>query len=114
MVLNAGSLNRRIQIRRFNRTGTNGFGENVGSFEDHGVPIFANRRDVSDGERLRAEVWTNKLVSRFVVRANAFSCSIRRSDRLIHEGTTWEIDGIKEDPDSRGFIEITATTEETP
>ncbi|WP_172293757.1 head-tail adaptor protein [Pseudoruegeria sp. HB172150] len=111
MALNAGSLNRRIQVQRATATpdGSGGF-EN--EWNDHGQPIFARRRDVSDAERLSAGGWDNKLVSRFVVRATAFGRGINRTDRIIHEGVTFEIDGIKEVPDNRGFLEITAQTDE--
>jgi head-tail adaptor len=109
MVLNSGSLNRRIQIRR--ATGTpDGHGNYVQKWADLGGPIFARRRDVSDAERLSAGVWGNRLVTRFIIRATAFGRGIARYDRLVHEGVTFEIDGIKEVPDNRGFLEITAKT----
>jgi len=114
MVLNAGSLSRRIQIRRYNETGRDGFGNPVGEWEDFGPVIFARRRDVSDAERLSAGAWGNKLVTRFIIRATAFGRSIARYDRLVHEGITYGIDGIKEVPDDRGFLEITAQTSEAP
>lgn len=114
MVLNAGSLNRRIQIRRFVKTGTNPYGEPTGDWEDHGSPIFARRRDVSDAERLSGGAWDNKLVTRFIIRATAFGRGIARHDRLVHEGVTFEIDGIKEVPPGRDFLEITAITSESP
>ncbi|MFP3382476.1 phage head closure protein [Tritonibacter sp. SIMBA_163] len=112
MVLNAGSLNRRIQIQRKIRTpdGSGGF---INEWNNHGPTIFARRRDVSDIERLSAGAWNNKLVTRFVIRATAFGKGIRRTDRLVHDGVTFEISGIKEVPDTRAFLEITAETEET-
>ena len=110
MALNAASLNRRIQIRRYVQTGTDGIGGTIGEWQDHGSAIFARRRDVSYAERLSAGAWDNKLVTRFVIRATAFGRSIARYDRLGHEGVTFEIDGIKEVPDNRGFLEITAQT----
>ncbi|WP_299677460.1 head-tail adaptor protein [uncultured Roseobacter sp.] len=113
MVLNAGSLTRRIQIQRALMTDT-ASGVVEYAWTDLGQPIFARRRDISDSERLSAGRWENKLVSRFVIRATAFGRSIRRTDRLVHEGIIFEIDGIKEVPDSRAFLEITAETEETP
>lgn len=113
MVLNAGSLNRRIQVQRATET-PDAFGGSELTWNDHGAPIFARRRDVSDAERFSAAKWDNELVTRFTIRATAFSRDIRRTDRLIHEGITFQIDGIKEVPDSRAFLEITAVTTVTP
>lgn len=113
MVLNAGDLNRRIQIQRATQT-PDGFGGFNSVWTDHGPAIFARRRDVSDAERVSAARWDNKLVTRFIIRASAFGRGIRRTDRLTHEGITFEIDGIKEVPGNRGFLEITAETEDAP
>lgn len=112
MGMNAGQLNRRIQLLRASYT-ENGAGEMIPTWQNHGVPIFAQRRDVSDAERMRAGAWDNLLVVRFSVRASTFAQGIRRSDRLVHEGVTYQIDGIKEAPSDRSFLEITAKTEET-
>jgi len=106
--LNAGNLSRRIQIRRYNETGRDGFGNPVGEWEDFGPVIFARRRDVSDAERVSAATWDNRLVTRFIIRATALGRSIARYDGLVHDGITFEIDGIKEVPDNRAFLEITA------
>ena len=111
MVLNAGSLDRRIQVQRFTKTPDGGGGfRHV--YHNHGQPIFARRRDVSDAERLTAGRLDNKLVTRFVIRATAFTRGIYRYDRIVHEGITFEIDGIKEVPNGRGFLEITAEADD--
>ena len=111
MALNAASLTRRIQVQR--ATGTpDGYGGTIDTWADHGSPIFARRRDLSDAERMTGGAWDNRLMTRFVLRATAFARGIRRTDRIVHEGVTFEIDGIKEIPDSRAFLEITAWTEE--
>ncbi|WP_306043859.1 phage head closure protein [Mameliella sp. MMSF_3455] len=110
MGLNAGSLNRRIQIKRFTETGRDAYGGRIGDWQDFETPVAARRRDVSDAERLSAAAWDNKLVVRFVIRATSFGKSIERTDMILHEGIAYEIDGIKEVPDSRGFLEITAIT----
>lgn len=111
MVLNSGSLNRRVQVRRNLGTTPDGYGGIVPDWQDYGPQIYARRRDVSDAERHIAGGWDNKLVTRFTIRATAFGRGIARSDRLVHEGTTFEIDGIKEVPGNRGFLEITAWTD---
>lgn len=112
MVLNSGSLNRRIQIKRFVQTGTDSLNNPTGDWQDYGSAIFARRRDVSDAERLSAEAWVNQLVVRFVIRATSFAREIKRTDMIAHEGVPYGIDGIKESPGSRGFLEITAITSE--
>lgn len=109
MGLNAGHLNRRVQILRGIGT-ENDAGEMIYEWHNHGASIFAQRRDVSDAERMMANAWSNQLVSRFTIRASAFSRDIRRTDRLEHEGMTYAIDGIKEVPPGRSFLEITAKT----
>lgn len=111
--MNASQLDRRIQIRRYHETGKNPYGESIGDWADLGGPIPARRRDVSDSERMSAGAWDNLLVTRFVVRLTAFSRDIRRSDKVLHEGITYAISGIKEFPEGRGFLEITAITSET-
>ena len=113
MVLNAGNLSRRIQIQRATST-PDGYGNWVQEWADFGVPIFARRRDVSDAERVSAAAWDNRLVARFIIRATAFGRSIARYDRLVHDGITFEIDGIKEVPDNRAFLEITAKSDDVP
>ncbi|MCE8548306.1 phage head closure protein [Ruegeria pomeroyi] len=111
MVLNSGSLNRRIQILRQSTT-PDGYGGSEVTWDNLGGPLYAARRDVSDSERLRAGAWDNKLVTRFTIRASAFSRGIRRTDKIVHEGTTYEISGIKEVQANRAFLELTAETEE--
>ncbi len=111
MVLNAGRLNRQIQIQRATET-RDEYGNMAKVWDDYGVPLFASRQDVSDGERMSAGKWDNMLVTRFVIRATPFARNIFRYDRLVHEGVTYEIDGIKEVPNTRGFLEITAQADD--
>lgn len=113
MVLNAGSLDRRVQVRRDLNAGNHSAHQLSGGdpdWQDHGDPINAKRRDVSDAERFSAGIYHNKLVTRFTVRSTPFTRGIRRTDRLVHDGVTFSIDGIKELPDTRAFLEITAVT----
>lgn len=114
MGMNAGQLDRRIQVQRFTETGTSALNSPLEDWADLGAPIAAQRRDLSDAERESAGKWDNALVTRFVVRASPFTRAIRRTDRLVHDGLTFEITGIKEVPPGRAFLEITALTSETP
>jgi len=110
--MNAGQLDRRIQVLRDTGTGTNGFNEPVPDWQPLGPLLAATRRDVSDAEKAVAGHRSATLVARFVVRSTSFSRGIRRTDRLSHDGAEWEIAGIKEVPSPRrAFIEITAKTE---
>lgn len=112
MGLNSAKLNRRIQIRRATSSTQDGYGNRTLNWVNLGAPLFCSRRDISDAERLVASAhWENRLVSRFVVRSSTFSRSIRHTDRLMHEGTLYEIFSIKETPPGLAFIEITAWTE---
>ncbi|WP_321830667.1 head-tail adaptor protein [Thalassovita sp.] len=111
MVLNAGHLNRRIQIQRATST-RDSFGGTEREWRDYGPTISARRQDLSDSARVIAGLLGNKLVTRFTIRATTFARGISRSDRLVHEGLTFEIDGIKEVSGHRRFIEITAKSDQ--
>jgi head-tail adaptor len=100
MVLNASTLNRKIQIQR----------RALDRWENIGNPLSARRRDVFDQERYDAGIFDNKLITRFLVRSTPFAKEIRRTDRLKHEGVAFEITGIKEADQNGRFVEITATT----
>lgn len=86
----------------------------IDNWSDFGPRLAAQRIDVKDEERFAAQRWERRLVSRFTVRASDFTRSIRSTDRLLHDGLTFEIDGIKEAPPGPAFIEITAMTSEMP
>ncbi|WP_404861860.1 phage head closure protein [Georhizobium sp. MAB10] len=74
------------------------------------LTVWASRRDVSDGERAAAGQVGATLQSRFVVRSSTATRAVTPIYRLIHEGATWNISGVKETQDGRRrFIEITAT-----
>lgn len=108
MVLNSGFLDRRIQVQRVVTKTPDGLGGYSGSWEDVGEILYAKRVDVSDQEKLQAGSWQNCLVTRFTVRASNFARDIRHSDRIRHEGQVFNIDGIKEVPQTRAYLEITA------
>lgn len=110
MALNAASLTRRIQVQRVIQA-SNGGGGFTSIWVNHGAALYARRLDVSDAERMSGGKWGNKLVTRFVVRADAQAREIRHTDRLNHEGLIFAVDGIKEMPGNRAFLEITAWSE---
>lgn len=67
---------------------------------------WAARKDVSDGETVRAGLVLGSKVSRFQLKRTAFSAGILVTDLLQAGGLTYDISGIKEIADRD--IEITA------
>lgn len=96
---------RRVQFTR--ATMSQGpFGQ-VETWANHGQPVPAEKRDVSDAERMRASEVQAHITTRFQVRWSGFTAGITPKDRLICEGRTYEISGIKE-LGRRRMLEITA------
>ena len=104
MFIGAGSLDRRITLRRKTVTNT-GLGTTE-AWADLGT-IWAGRRDVSDGEKAAAGTMQSIVAARFVVRSSSLTRTLTPKDALIEGGRTFEITGIKE-LGRRDFLEITA------
>lgn len=103
----AGALDRRITIERLN-SAPNGFNEPVGTWSCF-TTIWAQRKDVSDGEKLAAGQVGSYRMSRFVIRSSSVAKAITPLDRIAHDGKVWNILGIKETDEGRNrFIELTA------
>lgn len=69
----------------------------------------ARRRDVADGEAVAADQLSSFLRTRFVVRSSSETRQVTPAFRLVHEGATYNILGVKETNDGRGmFLEVTA------
>jgi len=104
-MIGAGDLNRRVQFQRAVPVDT---GLSVAEvFANHGGPIWAARKDVSDGERWRAGVVAAQITARFVVRSFAFTRDLSPKDRLTCEGVAFDIVGIKELGAWGTFLELT-------
>lgn len=101
----AGALDRRVQFRRAALV-DDGFTE-VEVWADHGAPVWAGRTDISDGERWRAAEVQAAVTTRFTVRSSSFTRDISPRDRLVCEGLTHDISGIKQ-MGRRDLLEITA------
>lgn len=101
-MISAGDLDRKVVIER----ATDESSDNWDTY----VTCRAMRRDVSDGERNAGGHQVDSfLMSRFTVRSSTETRGITPVDRLIHEGHTWSIKGVKEANEGRfRFIEITA------
>lgn len=104
--MTAGKLDRRVQVERYTLT-DDGFSQ-VEDWASHGSPIWAERVDISDGERWRAGEVQAHVTTRFRVRSSAFSRDLTPKDRLVCEGDTFDIVGIKQSPKRRTYLEITA------
>ncbi|OPZ42162.1 MAG: hypothetical protein BWY94_02206 [Actinobacteria bacterium ADurb.BinA094] len=68
--------------------------------------IDAERRDISDGERMRGGIPSSRIVARFRVHAGA---DVRRADVLEHGGLRFEVTGIK--ALDRLWVEVSAAAE---
>jgi head-tail adaptor len=77
-------------------------------YAPHGMPVWASKTPVSDGERFRADTVMRDMTDRFVVRWSEFTAGITGSDRLECEGVVYGIAGRKEIGRREG-IEITAS-----
>lgn len=100
-------LDRKLQFRRSIEVNTP-LGMSA-TWREHGTPVSASRRDVSDQERIAAGGIQASIVSRFLVRSSSFTRAISPIDRFTHGGKEWDIQGIKEAPMERhAFLEITA------
>lgn len=105
-MIGAGDLDRRVQFRRAALVDT-GF-ERAEAWANHGAPVWASRKDVSDGERWQAGEVQAHITTRFVVRWSVFSKGLTPKDRLVCEGREFDIVGIKEVAGRGRFLEITA------
>lgn len=106
MAVKAGALDRRVQVRRAVLS-DDGLGQ-VLSWADHGAPVWAAKKDISDGERWRAAEVQAHVTTRFTLRWSPFAAGITPKDHLVCEGLEYEITGVKEGPGRRVSIEITA------
>ena len=107
----AGNLDRRIVIERATST-NNALNEPQQTWATL-TTVWAQRKDVSDGEKLAAGQVGSHLSSRFVIRSNPTTKAITPSDRINYDGSIWSIFGIKETSEGRNrFLEITAAKDD--
>lgn len=104
--MQAGKLDRRIQFRRATLS-DDGFGS-VEVWADYGDAVWAEKTDVSDGERFRNGITDAGLSSRFVIRSSEFSRGLSPNDRLTCDGREYAVIGIKE-VGRRDALEITTS-----
>jgi SPP1 family predicted phage head-tail adaptor len=105
MGLAAGKLDRRLTLLRASQ-GDDGLQTVEGDFEPVGT-VWAQRTDISDGERSRASGVTATATTRFQVRYSASTARLTVTNRVREGGQEFDIVGIKELGRRVGF-EITA------
>lgn len=84
--MQAGRLDRRILLFRPTLT-RDAMNEPVAGFQAEGGPVPAGRRDVSDGERVKAAQSGQTLTSRYVVRKDRRT-NLVTTDWQLQEGST--------------------------
>lgn len=100
------SLDRRVAISRRSST-LNDFNEPVDSWSTLAT-VWASVVPISDGERLRAGETLAQKSSRFTIRWSATVDGVDPRDRIVFDGSTYDIQGVKK-LGRKQFLEITAT-----
>lgn len=103
-----GLLDQRISFERV----LSGRDDMGGQTEEGWFPLgpkyWANRTDMSDGERIAADEKAAVRMTRFITRSSRMTRGVVATDRIVHKGTIYEITGAKETKDGReNFIEFT-------
>jgi SPP1 family predicted phage head-tail adaptor len=105
--LRAGELDRRITLERFTATQDPGSGEEVQAW-DTLATVWASKKDISDGERFAASEVQAAISTRFVIRYSSQVADLNAKDRLVCEGHTYQVVGVKETGRRREGLEISA------
>jgi SPP1 family predicted phage head-tail adaptor len=98
-------LDRKVRIERARRT-ADAFNEPVETWTLL-AEVWAERRDMSDGERFSRDGTAAHLTTRFTIRWSPDVETLGARDRIHCEGRTYDIHGVKETV-RRRFLEITA------
>lgn len=104
--MEAGRLDRRISIERLSTT-YNAHNEPVTAWAEL-AKRWASKKDVSDGEKIRAAEVGATVTTRFQVRWDSVTETLTAADRIVYDGQVYEIEGTKE-LERREGIEITAS-----
>lgn len=108
MTIGAGSLSELVIFRRWAETGRSDLNEPVGGWADV-ESAWAERRDVSDVERIGMGDQLSARVTRLVLRWTPLIDTLDTRDQVELDGRDWDIRGVKTagNPRSR-MVEITA------
>lgn len=104
-VPSAGHLDRRVTIQMVSL-----IEDPVGGRSEtwaEGETVWAKFLPMSDGEKFRGGLVLADRLGWFTVRSSGITRAIKRGDRLVCDGTTWDVVAIKEIGRQR-FLEFTA------
>jgi SPP1 family predicted phage head-tail adaptor len=104
--MESGKLDRRIVIERAALT-ANAFGEGVPTWAPL-AEVWAHKQDVSDKERQQSAEVSAEITTRFRIRWSPDVATLNPKDRIVFDGRTFEIWGVKEIGRREG-LEISAT-----
>ena len=108
--MHAGARNRRLVIERNTAGADDAFGEAAESWSVF-IEVWASREDVRDSEKVATGQVQGSLLARFGILSSSESRTITTKDRMVHDGKTWQILGIKQVRGPRDMgLEITAAT----
>ena len=105
MSLRAGTLDRSIILQRATTT-KNAFNEDVEAWAPLAT-VWSSKRDISDGERVRAAEVGAVIETRFQIRWSSVVADLSAVDRLLFGGLVYNITAVKEIGRRQG-LEITA------
>lgn len=103
--MSGSRLDRRVQFERHGQSDDGYTKRDVWAAE--GAPVWASKVDISDAERWAAGQIQASVTTRFRVRSSPFTRSWTPKDRLVCEGQSYGIVGIKE-IGRRRWVEVTA------
>lgn len=95
MTLFSGKLDRRITLERFTYTTDPGSGEQVKTWSTLAT-VWAAKRDVSDSERVASAEVSAEISTRFQIRWDGSWSDLNPKDRVVYDGRTYDIVGVKE------------------
>lgn len=95
MGLDARKLDRRVTLLRVTKS-DDGFSSDAETTAVDVGQRWMSKKDVSDGERIRAESFGASITARFQSRWDALTASMTTQDQLSYGGTVYEITGTKE------------------
>lgn len=100
-------LDRKISLLRASRVQDSGTGEEIETWSIL-ANVWAGKKDVSDGERMRASEVSAEISTRFVIRWDSAWADINAKDRIQYETRVFDIFSVKEIGRRQG-LEITGT-----
>lgn len=102
----AGRRNRRIRIERATVSQNVGTGEGIEAWASVAT-VWAEKLDLSDRERVAAAEVSAEITTRFRILYSSTVAGVNPKDRIVFEGVTYNIWGVKEIGTREG-LEITA------